>query len=48
MDGFTALVIDIVHANGLDRADIHYNGRILKRNTRFIFFDRMSGWIHLF
>lgn len=29
MDGFTALVIDIVHANGLDHADIHYNGRIL-------------------
>lgn len=29
MDGFTALVIDIVHANGLKHADIHYNGRIL-------------------
>lgn len=29
MDGFTALVIDIVHANGLNNAEIHHNGRIL-------------------
>ena len=29
MDGFVALVIDIVRANGLDRADIHHLGRVM-------------------
>jgi len=29
MDGFIALVIDIVRANGLDRAEIHQKGRVL-------------------
>lgn len=29
MDGFVALVIDIVRANGLDRADIHQAGRVM-------------------
>ncbi len=29
MDGFIALVIDIVRANGLDHADIHQNRRVL-------------------
>ena len=29
MDGFVALVIDIVRANGLDHADIHHLGRVM-------------------
>ena len=29
MDGFLSLVIDIVHANGLDHADIHLKRRVL-------------------